>query len=169
MKSAVPHLLRLTICFAALGAQAPVQTQEQKKTEPPAQTKSEPPKKDASVEPAKPQEPVVPDLQEIIAKPISPVRMISLRFDADRGNLNRTYTVAQSPFRFARMAKYYADWSKALANLDTKSLTDAGRNEVQQLQETVKRHQRELDQQKKAQAEIAFLLPFGGCDRGIGR
>ena len=144
-----------------------MQTQEQKKTEPPAQTKSEPPKKDASIEPAKPQEPVVPNLQEIIAKPISPVRMISLRFDADRGNLNRTYTVAQSPFRFARMAKFYADWSKALADLDTKKLTDAGRNEVQQLQENVKRHQRELEQQKKAQAEVAFLLPFGGAIVGL--
>jgi uncharacterized protein (DUF885 family) len=163
MKSAVPYLLRLTICFAALGAQAPVQTQSQTKTEPPAQTKVEPPKKDATAEPAKPQEPLVPNLQEIIAKPISPVRMISQRFDADRGNLNRTYTVAQSPARFARMAKFYAEWSKALADLDTKKLTDAGRNEVQQLQENVKRHQRELEQQKKAQAEVVFLLPFGGA------
>ena len=113
--------------------------------------------------PAKPPESLVPNLQEIIAKPISPVRMVSLRFDADRGNLNRTYTVAQSPFRFARMAKFYAEWSKALADLDTKKLTDAGRNEVQQLQENVKRHQRELEQQKKALAEIAFLLPFGSA------
>ena len=161
MKSAVLYSLRLAICFAALGAQAPVQTPAQTKAVPPAQTKVEPPKKDAVAEPAKPPEPLAPNLQEIIAKPISPVRMVSQRFDADRGNLNRTYTVTQSPARFARMAKFYAEWSKALADLDTKKLTDAGRNEVQQLQENVKRHQRELEQQKKAQAEIAFLLPFG--------
>ncbi len=163
MKAALPFLFPWMICLAALGAQAPVQPPAQTKTEPPAQNKVETGKKDAAAQPAKPPEPIVPNLQELLAKPVSPMRMVSQRYEADRGNLNRTYVVAQSPARQARMAKFYADWSKALAELDNTKLTDTARTELKQLQETNKRHQHELAEQKKTQAEIAFLLPFGSA------
>ncbi len=167
MKAALPLLFRGMICLAALGAQAPAQPPAQNKTAPPAQNKVEAGKKDAAAQPAKPPEPIVPNLQELLAKPISPIRMVTQRYEADRGNLNRTYVVAQSPGRQARMAKFYGDWSKALAELDSSKLTDTARAELKQLQGTNKRHQHELAQQKKAQAEVAFLLPFGSAIVGL--
>lgn len=158
IKSPLSVLFRLLICCAAFGAQPPIQ----QKAEPPKGGKATPAAQEAAAQPAKPTEPTVPNLQELILKPADPMRMVVQRFDLDRGNLNRTYVVAQSPTRQARLVKFYADWSKALAKLDAQKLDDAGRTELHQLQETVKRHQRDLDQQIKGYAEVAGLIPFGG-------
>jgi uncharacterized protein (DUF885 family) len=161
MKSLLPFLL----CLTALGAQAPVQTTApkqaaaapQQKKVPAEQNKSVPPAKEA----AKPAEPLVPDLQALTIKPISRMRMVSQRYELDRGNLNRTYTVAQSAERQARMRRFYGEWIKALETLDITKLNETARTELKQLQDLIKRHQRELDQQVKTQAEVAGLVPFG--------
>ncbi len=163
MKSVLPFLL----CLTALGAQDPVQTTApkkaavapQQKADPAAQKKPDTPAKEA----AKPAEPVVPDLHEIIIKPISPMKMVTQRYELDRGNLNRTYTVAQSVERQARLGKFYGDWAKATQNLDSSKLNETARTELQQLRDMIKRQQRELDQQVKGQAEVAGLVPFGAA------
>ena len=161
MKSVLPFL----ICLSALGAQSPVQPPPQKKADPAAQQKVDPATQKKTEpqgkDPAKPAEPVVPDLHELMIKPISPMRMVTQRYEMDRGNLNRTYTVAQSRERQARLHKFYSEWTKALQGIDANKLPEASRTELQQLQETVKRHESELNQQIKTQTEAASLVPFG--------
>src|SRR5262249_23186261 len=99
IKSPLSVFFRLLICCAALGAQPPIQ----QKAEPPKESKATPATQDAATQPAKPPEATVPNLQDLILKPADPMRMIVQRFDLDRGNLNRTYVVAQSPTRQARL------------------------------------------------------------------
>jgi uncharacterized protein (DUF885 family) len=159
MKLPLPSCLRFLICCAVLGAQPLAQTTSQQKTDPPKDPKTTAPATETTAQPKPPDTPPL-DLQELILKPANPMQPIAQRYELDRGNLNRTYVVAQSPARQARLKKFCGDWTKALADLDASKLKAADRTELQQLQQAVKRHERELDQQIKGYAEVAPLIPF---------
>src|SRR5262245_48045524 len=104
--------------------------------------------------------PAVPDLREILAKPQSELRVVVQRFEADRGSLNRFYTIPVSPTRHARLKQFYSNWRAALAQLDAATLGKEGRDDLLALKKTVERELGQLEVQAKAQAEIAPLVPF---------
>jgi uncharacterized protein (DUF885 family) len=123
-----------------------------------------PPKKDPppekKAERAKEPEPL--DLAALIAKPHSEARVVTQRYDADRGSLLRTYTVPLSPTRTARLRKFHADWLAALKALDPEKLSQPAREELVALRGRVESEQKELEARASADAAVAPLLPFAG-------
>jgi uncharacterized protein (DUF885 family) len=102
----------------------------------------------------------VPDLATLIAKPESELRIALQRFDADRGNLQRFYTIAASPTRQARMKRYYEDWAAALEKIDPKKLTKEGQADYERLKKKTDGEQRGAEDEAKKLAQIAPLIPF---------
>src|SRR5207249_4696948 len=120
------------------GVEPPVLSDEPKPQEVPA--------------PPKEKEVAVPDLGELIAQPPNAMRLVVQRYEADRGSLNRLYTVSASRSRQARMRRYYAGWLTALRELDREKLTAEGRTDYERLKERVEGELRDLAGQVKAQA-----------------
>jgi uncharacterized protein (DUF885 family) len=102
----------------------------------------------------------VPDLREIVAKPQSEMADVVRRYEADRGSLQRTYTVPTSPMRRERMRRFHSDWLEALEKLKEHKFTPPAQEEYTKLIETAKKDLKTLEEQAKRDAEIAHLLPF---------
>src|SRR5262249_55435697 len=81
----------------------------------------------------------VPDLRELVAKPQSEMADVVRRYEADRGSLQRTYTVPTSPTRRERMAHFHSDWLTALEKLKDHKFTPPGQDDYGKLVETVKK------------------------------
>jgi uncharacterized protein (DUF885 family) len=101
-----------------------------------------------------------PDLAELMARPQNEMRVVVLRFDADHGNLNRWYNIATSPTRNARLKRFCNDWSVALKELDTAKLGKDAQADLASLQKKIERELRQLEDDARAQEEIAPLMPF---------
>src|SRR5262245_8251372 len=102
----------------------------------------------------------VPDLRELVAKPQSEMADVVRRYEADRGSLQRTYTVPTSPTRRERMLRFHNDWLNALEKLTGHKFTPPGQEDYRKLVETVKKDLKQLDDQARRDSEIAPLLPF---------
>ncbi|HXG10553.1 MAG TPA: DUF885 family protein [Gemmataceae bacterium] len=109
---------------------------------------------------AQEKEPAIPDLRELVSRPQSEMRVVVERYEADRGSLNRFYTIPSSPTRHARLKRFYADWLAALQKLDADRLSPEGREDYRRLYDGIRRELRQLEQQARSQAEIAPLVPF---------
>jgi hypothetical protein len=89
-------------------------------------------------------------------------RGVTTWFDQDRGNLLRTYSLPWSPARDARLAKFYADWSAALAGLDVAKLNDETKAELTSLTKRVKGLTDEHAKQAAERERAAVWVPFAG-------
>jgi len=89
-------------------------------------------------------------------------RGVTAWFDQDRGGLLREYPLA-SPARDARMAKYYADWSRALAALDVSKQTDETKTEIGNLEKKVDGYAKEVSKQAGERARAAKWTPFAAA------
>jgi uncharacterized protein (DUF885 family) len=118
-------------------------------------------------QPAKPKDGAVPDLRELLALPRSELRSVTRRYEADRGSLNRSYSIPTSSTRQARMRRFYAEWLAALQKLDADKLSAAGRADLLLLKGSVRRELRQLALQARSRAEIASLVPFGPTIIGL--
>src|SRR4051794_4512474 len=78
------------------------------------------------------QKPETVDLTGVAKLSPNAARVVTVWFDQDRGALGRAYPVP-SPTRDARMAKYYADWSAALAAADVSRATPESKKELTDL------------------------------------
>src|SRR3954451_178181 len=102
----------------------------------------------------------VPDLRELVAKPQSEMADVVRRYEADRGSLQRTYTVPTSPTRRERLRRFSTDWLEALEKVKEHKFTPPALEDYTKLVETVQKDLKALDQQAKRDAEIAPLIPF---------
>src|SRR5262245_2925841 len=102
----------------------------------------------------------VPDLRELVAKPQSEMADVVRRYEADRGSLQRTYTMPSSPPRIYRMKRFHTSWSDAIKKIDADKLTDAGRADLKRLSETVDRELQDLDAKNRDYVLVGSLLPF---------
>src|SRR5262249_19735701 len=102
----------------------------------------------------------VPDLRELVTKPQSEMADGVRRYEADRGSLQRTYTVPTSPTRRERMRRFHSDWLEALEKVKDHRFTPPAQEDYTKLVETVKKDLKSLDDQTKRDAEIASFVPF---------
>jgi len=100
------------------------------------------------------------ELRQYLSAPQNEMRAAAQRYDADRGNLTRFYSVAFAPERTARLKVFDADWLGALQKLDRRGLSDEARAEQAKLIKTVEDDSAKLDELLKTQAQIAPFLPF---------
>src|SRR5215207_3672402 len=105
--------------------------------------------------------PAVPDLRELVAeKQQSEFAIVVRRYDADRGNLLRLYTVPGSPARYARLKQFASAWLVELKELNPEKLSKPAQAEYMELRERVEGELRQLETQAQRHAEVAPLLPF---------
>lgn len=82
------------------------------------------------------------------------------RYTADRGNLNRRYSIATSPARASRMREFNAGALENLTKVDFAGLSGAGRIDYLLFRNHLQHELRGIDLQRKALLETAPLTPF---------
>jgi hypothetical protein len=127
------------------------------------------------------------DLKPLLVAKQSEMRLVTLRYTADRNTLSANYlggagggrgggrggagapggatpasvaNVSPSPSRVARLKRYNMSWLAALAKIDTNRLSPAARTDLVALNAMIQAHQTQLDADARALAELAPLLPF---------
>jgi hypothetical protein len=104
--------------------------------------------------------PEVVDLAGVAKASPNAARGVALWFDQDRGNLQRAYPVGWSASRDGRFAKFYADWSAALAKLDAAKQNEETKTAVEDLKKRVGGLAVEHAKQAAERAGAAVWVPF---------
>ncbi len=93
-------------------------------------------------------------------QPQSEMRGVIERYVADRGSLNRFYTVPTSPVRRERMRRFYSEWLAALEHLDFDAMSLDGKIDYLLFKNHLDHELRQLNVQAKMLDETAPLIPF---------
>ncbi len=101
----------------------------------------------------------VPDRSELKAPP-SEMRDILVRYQTDRGSLERKYPLEMSAVRRARMEQFTTDWQTALESLDFEALRPDDRIDYLLFQNHLRYERRQLELRATAWEAMAPLLPF---------
>jgi len=89
------------------------------------------------------------------------MRPIIEYYIADRGSLQRSFFVNNSPARRERFRKLYQDALDRMQKLNFDAMTEAGKVDYILFRNHLEHELRQLDIEEKQQAEIAPLIPFG--------
>lgn len=105
-------------------------------------------------------DPVVPDLQALIATPRSELAGVVARWASDRNALGRRYAVGYSPERRERLRRFHATWLARLDALPFATLSRPAQVDAILLRTRVAHELGQLDREAGLAAEMAPLLPF---------
>jgi uncharacterized protein (DUF885 family) len=94
-------------------------------------------------------------------KGTSEMRPIIEYYIADRGSLQRSFFVNNSPARRERFRKFYQDALDRIQKLNFESMSEGGKVDYILFRNHLEHELRQLDIEEKQQAEIAPLIPFG--------
>lgn len=92
--------------------------------------------------------------------PQSELRGVIERFVADRGNLNRFYTVVNSSSRSQRLKQFFEEWLATIAKLNFETMGEDGKIDYILFKNYLDHEMRQLDIQARAFTEVEPLLPF---------
>jgi hypothetical protein len=128
------------------------------------------------------QQDVPADLKPLLAPRASELRLVVVRYTADRGLLNGNYAggagrgggrrgggsapgaapadVAISPARIARLKRFDLDWQTALAKIDTPKLTPAAKSDLDGLKSTIQSDLASLDADAITISHVTPAVPF---------
>lgn len=113
----------------------------------------------SSEQAAKPMDDAVP-LSSPVGIPMSTLRDVVERYDADRAALYRRHDAVGSAARSRRLREFYATWRQQLRGLKFETLGLEGQLDYLLLDNRVQHEVARLDLQEKRLAEIAPLVPF---------
>ncbi len=82
------------------------------------------------------------------------------RFQADRGSLQRFYTVESSPRRHARFEEFYRQWQASLSSIDFGRLSHSEQVDYLLFRNYLEHELRELSIRSRVLSELAPILPF---------
>jgi uncharacterized protein (DUF885 family) len=99
--------------------------------------------------------------------PQSEMRGVIERYVADRGNLNRFYTVVNSKSRNNRLKQFFDEWLATLAKLNFDTMGEDGKIDYILFKNYLDHEMRQLDIQTKAYTEVELLLPFAQTVMGF--
>jgi len=91
----------------------------------------------------------------------SEMRPILEYYVVDRGSLQRSYPVANSPARRERFRKFYSDALERIQKLDFDGMSQEGKVDYILFRTHLEHELRQLDIEEKQLAEVAPLMPFG--------
>jgi hypothetical protein len=128
------------------------------------------------------QQDVPADLKPLLAPRASELRLVVVRYTADRGLLNGNYAggagrgggrrgggaapgaapadVAISPARIARLKRFDLDWQTALTKVDASKLTPAAKSDLDGLKSTIQGDLASLDADAFTMSRVAPAVPF---------
>ena len=109
---------------------------------------------------AQPATNAVPDLRTLLSTPQNEMRIVAQRYQSDRSNLSRYYSLQLAPGYYARFKLFYADWLAAVQKLDASRFSEEGKSEHARLIETLQREAKQLEDNARSQTLIVPLLPF---------
>jgi uncharacterized protein (DUF885 family) len=89
------------------------------------------------------------------------MRPIIEYYIADRGSLQRSFFVNNSPARRERFRKFFQDALDRIQKLNFDAMSEAGKVDYILFRNHLEHELRQLDIEEKQQAEIAPLIPFG--------
>ncbi|MDA7977617.1 MAG: DUF885 family protein [Pirellulales bacterium] len=90
----------------------------------------------------------------------SEVRAVAERFEADRGNLERFYSVKMSPLRRQRMEQFYGEWLAALKELDQSKLSEEALEDLEALNVRIQDKLTQLSDEAARAATVSPLVNF---------
>ena len=93
---------------------------------------------------------------------VSEMRAAIERYTLDRGNLTRSYPVAMSPNRRARMKKFYEETLASLKSVDFDAMSQDGKVDYVLFKNHLEYELRQSDIQAQQLTEIQPLIPFAG-------
>jgi uncharacterized protein (DUF885 family) len=99
--------------------------------------------------------------------PQSEMRGVIERFVADRGNLNRFYTVQNSTSRNTRQKQFFDEWLATLGKLNFDAMSEDGKIDYILFKNYLDHEVRQQEIQNKAYAEVEPLLPFAQTVMGL--
>ena len=91
----------------------------------------------------------------------SEMRAIIEYYIADRGSLQRSFFVNNSPARRERFRKFYSDSLERIQKLNFDAMSEEGKVDYILFRNHLEHELRQLDIEAKQQAEIEPLIPFG--------
>jgi len=91
----------------------------------------------------------------------SEMRPIIEYYIADRGSLQRSFFVNNSPARRERFRKFFQDALDRIQKLNFDAMSEAGKVDYILFRNHLEHELRQLDIEEKQQAEISPLIPFG--------
>src|ERR1043165_3997361 len=91
----------------------------------------------------------------------SEMRPIIEYYVADRGSLQRSFFVNNSPARRERFRKFYSDALERIQKLNFDAMSEEGKVDYILFRNHLEHELRQLDIEEKQQAEITPLIPFG--------
>lgn len=100
-----------------------------------------------------------PDLADLMA-PHSEMQTFIERFQADRGSLEHSFTIAAFPRRQARTRQFLREWLGLLLNQDFEAMRQDGRIDYLVFKNYLEHELRDLDREDKRRQEQTLLLPF---------
>ncbi len=101
-----------------------------------------------------------PDLVGMVAQPVSPMATVIERYEADRGALERKYSVRPSTSRRERMLRFQDGWLAALEAIDFEHLSHDAQVDWLLLRNTIRRERSRSEIEAKAFDDAATFLPF---------
>jgi hypothetical protein len=101
-------------------------------------------------------------LAEFVKATPNQARGITLWFEQDRGNLQRTYRLPWGSTHNARFLKFYTNWADALAALDTTHCNDETKAELDGLFNRVNNLKAEFMKQATERDRLKSRVPFAG-------
>jgi Bacterial protein of unknown function (DUF885) len=124
-------------------------------------------------------DPVPSDLRPLIAAPESELRLVVLRYNADRTTLNGNYDggraggrggrgsmpsatppLSLSTNRIARLKRFDTSWHAALAKLETTKLSDFAKKDLESLKTTIQNNSQQLESDTAVIAQLTPIVPF---------
>ena len=103
---------------------------------------------------------VPPELAELTKPASSELRELVERFETDRAELQRFYSVKNSALYRRRMREFYQAWQQRLGQVAFLTLGPEGRIDATLLRSQLTYELRLLDREEKRAQETAPLLPF---------
>lgn len=105
----------------------------------------------------------IASLSAEVADDLAPSEMRALieYYIADRGSLQRSFFVNNSPARRERFRKFYADALERIQKLNFDGMSQEGKVDYVLFRSHLEHELRQLDLEAKQQAEIEPLIPFG--------
>jgi uncharacterized protein (DUF885 family) len=105
----------------------------------------------------------IASLSPEVADDLAPSEMRALieYYIADRGSLQRSFFVNNSPARRERFHKFYADALERMQKLNFDGMTEEGKVDYILFRNHLEHELHQLDLEAKQQAEIEPLIPFG--------
>jgi Bacterial protein of unknown function (DUF885) len=124
------------------------------------------------------------DLRPLLAPHRSEMRLVSLRYNADRSLLGGNYAgggrrrggapdtlngppIEVSPNRIARLKHFDTSWQAALSHVDGATLTPEARSDLDSLKRVVAQNLARADAEAEDLARLLPIFPFGGKIVGL--